>query len=147
MKEMIPLPALLPQDAAEALRRRNDITARFGLTLTPAQCARLAACHAEVLRETGRVEVGESALPRLAEALCDSPYLAPETWETTLAEMTALFYRFKGLCRERLSDDELLAVMCGYFNGTAHGCTELLASLDAPTLLRLARAERGGGHA
>lgn len=147
MKAMIPLPALSPQGTAEALFRRNDRTARFGLTLTRAQCARLAASHAEVLRETGRVEVGESALPRLAEALCDSPYLAPETWEETLAEMTALFYRFKGLCRERLSDDALLAVLCGCFNGAAHGCTELLASLDAPTLLRLARTERGDGHA
>lgn len=147
MNDLIPLQAILPQGAAEALLRRNDLTARFGLTLTRAQCARLAACHADALRETGRVEVGESVLPRFAEALCDSPCVAPETWEETLAEMTALFYRFKGLCRERLGDDALLAAMCGYFNGAAHGCTELLASLDAPTLLRLAHAERGDGGA
>lgn len=41
MKGMLPLPALTPQGTAEALFRRNDRTARYGLTLTPAQLTRL----------------------------------------------------------------------------------------------------------
>lgn len=121
-----------------ALAHINEISRRFGLSLAPEECAGLIRRRAEVLRETERIEFGEGVLPKLALALCDSPYVERETWEQTLGEMLSLFYHFKGACRERLGDDELIAAMTALFNGFAGGCPQRIANLDGAAMLRFA---------
>ena len=144
MNELMVFGALSAPQTEAALLRQNAVTERFGLTLTAEQCGRLLARRAEALRETERIELGEGVLPKLALALCDSPYIGPESWEETLGELTELFYHFKGACGERLGDDELLEAMARLYNGWAGGCAACLADLDGRAVLRFARTGKVG---
>ena len=142
MNELTRFGALSAQRTEHALLRGNAVTERFGLTLTPEQCGRLLERRALALRETERIELGEGILPRLAVALCDSPYFGPESWEEALGGLTELFYHFKGACGERLGDDELLSALVRLYNGWAGGCAERIADLDGSAMLRFARTGR-----
>lgn len=144
MNELMVFGALSARQTGAALLRQNAVTERFGLTLTAEQCGRLLARRAEVLRETERIELGEGVLPKLALALCDSPYIGPESWEETLGALTELFYHFKGACSERLGDDELLEAMARLYNGWAGGCAARLADLDGRAVLRFTRTGKVG---
>lgn len=144
MNELTLFGALSARQTEAALLRQNAVTERFGLTLSAEQCARLLERRAEALRETERIELGEGILPKLALALCDSPYVGAEGWEETLGVMTELFYRFKGESVERLGDDELLEAMARLYNGWASGCKARLADLDGRALLRFARTGEVG---
>ena len=142
MNELMIFGALSARRTEQALLRGNVVTERFGLTLTPEQCGRLLERRALALRETERIELGEGILPRLAVALCDSPYVGPESWEEALGGLTELFYHFKGACGERLGDDELLSALVRLYNGWAGGCAERIADLDGSAMLRFARTGR-----
>ena len=141
MEELV-LGDMMEAAQTAALVRVNAISRRFGLSLAPEECARLLRRRTEALRETERIEFGEGVLPKLALALCDSSYVERETWEQTLGEMLSLFYHFKGACRERLGDDELIAAMTALFNGYAGGCPRRLADLDGAAMLRFAEMGR-----
>ena len=144
MNDLMLFGALSARQTAAALLRQNAVTERFGLTLSAEQCERLLKRRAEALRETERVEPGEGILPRLAFALCDSPYVGPENWEETLGTLTELFYFFKGACGERLGDDELLDAMARLYNGRAGGCAARLADLDGHAVLHFVRTGEVG---
>ena len=144
MNELMIFGALSAQRTEQALLRGNAVTERFGLTLTPEQCGRLLARRALALRETERIELGEGILPRLAVALCDSPYVGSANWEEALGGLTELFYHFKGACGERLGDDELLTALARLYNGWAGGCADRIADLDGRAMLRFARTGRVG---
>lgn len=144
MNELTVFGALSARQTEAALLRQNIVTERFGLTLSAEQCERLVERRAEALRETERIELGEGILPKLALALCDSPYVDAEGWEETLGVMAELFYHFKGESGERLSDDELLEAMARLYNGWAGGSAARLADLDGRTLLRFARTGEVG---
>ena len=145
MNELMLFGALSAQRTEAALLRGNAVTERFGLTLTPEHCGRLLARRAEALRETERIEPGEGILPKLAVALCDSPYVDAEGWEETLGVMAELFYHFKGACGgERLGDDELLAALVRLYNGWAGGCADRIADLDGRAMLRFSRTGKVG---
>lgn len=122
---LFPAPRL-PDGALEAINRR---TASFGLALTPAQAAALQRREQHALAQTGRVAFGGSALPRLAEAFSDSPFIQRDAWSETLGELTQLFYALKNETADALSDDELAARMAQAFNGPAQG--DLTAMTDA----------------
>ena len=113
----------------EGLRKSNDMSARFGLSLSEPQMRALARRRQEALLDSGRGELGEGILPRLIEAFCDSPYLCQANWEESLGDLQELFYYFKNESRDRLSDDELIASMKRLFDGPARGATEYLAGL------------------
>ena len=144
MNELMIFGALSAQRTEQALLRGNAVTERFGLTLTPEQCGRLLERRALALRETERIELGEGILPKLAAALCDSPYVGPENREEALGGLTELFYHFKGACGERLGDDELLTALARLYNGWAGGCADRIADLDGRAMLRFARTGRVG---
>ena len=126
---------LTPRDCGDLLAL-NETTARYGLLLTPAQAAELAAVQERALSDTGRVEFGEGAAAKLVRALCASPYVDRETWADTLAGMTALFYALKSGTHDRLTDGELIDAMVRVFDGRAHGAMEVLAGMTEGEWLR-----------
>ena len=115
------------QLAAGDLALCEDAMARCGLVLTAEERRQLWEDRLRVLRDTGRLELGEPLLPRLALAFCDSPWAEPETWAETLEGLQELFYHAKN--RTRQSDDDLLAAMRRLFDGPARGSVELLEAL------------------
>lgn len=122
------------QAAATALLAQNETTSHHGLVLCPAQAASLALCQQQSLHATGRIEFGEGILPRLAATFCSSPHISPTTYEETLAGLTECFYHYKTEACERFSDDELLAVMKAYWDGSCQGSLELLAGITLAAL-------------
>lgn len=133
--------ALFAQDQAEtahALRVCNARTARYQLTLSEAEIRMLLIAREDALRETGRVELGESILPRLALAVCDSPYISQVDYAATLAAMQTLFYRCKTESDGRLTDSALLRLLRETFDGPAQGSLDYLSQ----TALEIARAMR-----
>ena len=117
----------LMQTAAGDLSLCENAMARCGLVLTAEERQQLWADRLRVLRDTGRLELGEPLLPRLALAFCDSPWAEPETWAETLADLQELFYHAKG--RTGLPDEELLSVLRQLFDGPAHGSVERVEAL------------------
>lgn len=123
------LSAPRPMELEKSLTQVNRLSEKFGLSLSPGDAAMLVQKQAEALRETGRVEFGGSVLPKLARAFCDSPYIQPQDWAGTLAELQRLFYQFKSASDDCLEDDRLIAAMVSRFNGAAGGSLEALADL------------------
>jgi len=95
----------------EELRGVNETGARFGLRLSEQGMLEIAQARTRALVDHGRVELGESAVRRIVDGFCDSPYLLQEDYEATLLELVDAFYYFKNECGEQLTDDELICAM------------------------------------
>lgn len=128
------LPALAEPAALLAARLQARQADRTGLKLTEAQTIMLAEANRLSLQASGRIEFGPSAVERLDEAFCDSPYLTAETYADTLAELTALFYGFKNDARDAISDERLIGWMKRMFDGPCAGSAALLADAFAEKL-------------
>lgn len=63
---------------ADRLQKSNEVSERYGLSLSESQTRSLVLAEAESLRAAGRLEFGEGILPRLIYAFCDSPYMRRE---------------------------------------------------------------------
>ncbi|MGM9593778.1 MAG: DUF6323 family protein [Candidatus Onthomonas sp.] len=135
------MPELNRETLERQLTRCNARSAPFGLTLTGTQMEQLALSQRKALRDTGRIEFGGGVLERLVAAFCDAPDLDPACYAETLDELQTLFYQLKGVCREQLSDSELLTAMRQIYDGTG-GSLEALAGADRETLLEIARTGR-----
>ena len=122
--------------AAQQLSRLNEVSERYGLTLTDAEIQTLAKAHLETLQTTGRLELGESLLPRLAYAFCDSPYINRSEYLDTLLALQELFYTFKNECDDALTDEELIEALRKVFNRKAHGSLSYLENLTVSDLYR-----------
>lgn len=120
------------------LERYNRRSEPYGLTLSESALQRLLLLRAEVLQQTGRIELGGGVLEKLIIAFCDSPYVVQSKYEDTLAELQELFYYFKNECRDLVTDDELLDAMRLIFNSVAHGSVEFLGDIDWETMYRVA---------
>ena len=129
--------------AQRELRGCNAYSGRFGLTLRENEIAELVESRAEALRAAGRIEFGGGILPKLIRAICDSPFIMQEDYAAVLSELQEAFYRFKNETMDRLTDDELIALMVKAFNGCAQGSAEYLAEMSLEALLDCAGDERG----
>ena len=121
-REAMRMDLFLMQTAAGDLTLCEDAMARCGLSLTAEERRELWADRLRVLRDTGRLELGEPLLPRLALAFCDSPWAEPDTWAETLEGLQELFYHAKN--RTGMSDEDLLCAMRRMFDGPARGSVE-----------------------
>ena len=116
------------------------------LPLTQTQRAMLAQREREALSRCGRMDFSGGILPRLCEAFAESPCIQSDELAQTLAGLTELFYAFKNLTHDALSDEELLGAMVRLFDGPAQGSLTALSDVSERTLERAARdpAYRGG---
>ena len=121
----------------DALRNSNALSERYGMSLTEGQMQALADGCAAALADTGRIEFGAGVLPKLIEALCDSPYVDRVSYCDTLLAMQELFYYFKSESSDAFADDELVEALERAFNGPAQGATEYVAGLSPEELYRL----------
>ena len=76
---LLQLRAMGQMACVEGLRRSNDRSAQYGLTLTGPRSRPWSGGGRRPLAEAGRVEFGEGALPQLIAAFCDSPTCARPT--------------------------------------------------------------------
>ena len=93
------------------IKKCNEITMKYGVTLSDTQIENLINKRFESLKNTGRIEFGDGILKGLIEAFCDSPYIIQENYEETLEELQDIFYFFKGEAMDQIADDELIEFM------------------------------------
>lgn len=118
------------------IRKCNELTIKFGVSLSDIQIENLINKRFESLRDTGRVEFGDGILKKLIETFCDSPYIIQSNYEETLEELQDIFYFFKGEALEQISDDELIEFMKEYFDGQCQGSIEYLSNTNLEELCR-----------
>ena len=121
---------------AMEIKKCNEVTMRYGVTLSDTQIENLINKIFESLKSTGRVEFGDGILKELIEAFCDSPYIIQENYEETLEELQDIFYFFKGEAMDQIADDELIEFMKEYFNGECQGSIEYLSGTNLEELCR-----------
>lgn len=124
---------------AMEIKKCNEITMKYGVTLSDTQIESLINKRFESLKNTGRVEFGDGVLKELIEAFCDSPYIIQENYEEILEELQDIFYFFKGEAMEQIADDELIEFMKEYFNGECQGSIECLSGTNLEELCRNTR--------
>lgn len=144
MEDMMPTEGLAAKTVRD-LELCNRATAGYGLALTRRQMLALAERRVQALRDTDRVEFGEGVLKKLIFAFRDSPYLDQAHYEETLTELQDIFYFYKNESGERLSDDELIALMRGAYNGWCRGSLEALAGTELRRLRGWEAEEAGDG--
>lgn len=124
---------------AMEIKKCNEITMKYGVTLSDTQIENLINKRFESLKNTGRIEFRDGILKELIEAFCDSPYIIQENYEETLEELQDIFYFFKGEAMDQIADDELIEFMKEYFNGECQGSIEYLSGTNLEELCRNTR--------
>ena len=135
-------------EAFAALERRfvrelsicAETAARYGLALDAQAVAAIAARRSAALAETGRVELGESAVPKLVTAFCDSPYLQQEEFAETIGRLTEAFYEYKNEDRDRMTDDELITCLRACYDAY-EGALDAVLALPVEDLQRKRRLD------
>jgi hypothetical protein len=123
------------------LNKSNDVSRRYGLSLSDAQIRALITAEEETLRACGRLEFGDGILPRLIDTFCDSPYINRDGYTDVLATLQELFYTYKNELDGALTDDELLEAMYRLFHGRAQGSIEYLENIATETLHKVLRSD------
>lgn len=141
MNHMLPIEpeGLLKQQTITELRACNDLTARYGLTLSETDILSLAEKRFEALRDNDRIEFRQGVLGQLVYAFCDSPYVSQENYADTIHELMESFYYFKNESMDKISDEELIAYMKRHFDGECQGSLEYLSGTTLEELCRNTR--------
>lgn len=129
------------KNIAKSLEKCNAYTEKYGLKLSSSDIISLLESRKEVLKEQERLELGESILPKLIYAFCDSPFIYQDNYLDTISGLQDIFYHYKNESMDGLSDDELIEYMKDMFNGECQGSLEYL---EETCLDRLARDIREG---
>ena len=118
------------------IKKCNELTIKFGVSLSDEAIERLINKRFEALKNTGRIEFDEGILKKLIETFCDSPYIMQNNYEETLEELQDIFYFFKGEAMEQIYDDELIEFMKRDFDGKCQGSIEYLSGTSLEELCR-----------
>lgn len=132
--------ALMQKQAVNEVLKYNDVSAKFGLTLTKNQAVALVESRSIALRETGRIEFGGGVIDKIIFEFCDSHYITMHNYEETLHGLIEIFYQYKNDMLDLMSDDELIQYMKKSFDGICQGSLDLLSSRELDSLARKLRA-------
>lgn len=118
------------------LKKCNNLTIKFGLSLSDQQIKTIVEKRFESLKAMGRIEFGEGVITKLIYSFCDSPYISQENYEDTLCELQEIFYYFKNEAMELISDDELIEFMKRHFDNECQGSLDYLNGTSLEELCR-----------
>lgn len=99
----------------------NEETERFGLALSGEDTELLIKERRAILEQEGRVEFGQSVLPKIIMTFCDSGYIMQDNYVQSLIRLQEIFYYFKNEMDEEITDDELLNFMKEQFESVCFG--------------------------
>lgn len=129
------------ENEIRAIISANNKTEQFGLSLTVEEARELVLCRNNSLKETQRLELGESILEQIIFTFCDSQYIEQERYAVTLMELQDVFFQFKNEAEDNLTDAELMTFMREVFEDVCMGDVGYLAGT---CLERFAEAIRTG---
>ncbi len=114
----------------------NKHSSKFGLILSKNQIETLIAERKEILKDTGRLEIGESVLSLIVNKFCDSQYLWQDNYYETISEVQNIFFIMKNESMEMISDKELIDYLYKLYNGKAKGSLEYIMGVGLDVLIR-----------
>ena len=117
---------LSEQSQASIIRKTNEYSNQFGLSLTDDDIGELLVRRRECLSEQRRVELGAGILDKIIFAFCDSDYVYQENYLETIIRLQNIFYLYKNESLDELTDDELISIMRNAFEEKCHGSLEYL---------------------
>lgn len=125
---------LIQKQAVEELVKCNDLTVKFGLTLSRQDAIELVKTRTLALKSNGRIEFGGGVVEKIIRRFCDSPYISTHNYIETLHDLTDMFYYYKNETLDLLSDDDLIEFMKKSFNGICQGSLDLLSGRELNNL-------------
>lgn len=134
---------LSEQNQMDVLRKTNEYTGKFGLSLTDEDIRGLMQSRRECLREQQRIEFGQGILNQIIYAFCDSDFICQENYAYTIERLQDIFYLYKNESMDELTDEELIEVMRTAFDGACQGS---LSYLEETYLEEFARTVRATTH-
>lgn len=140
MEEKNWLESAMRQNQLAKVMESSRYGERFGLTLTEEEAKMLLQERERCLKEQHRVEFGESILPKLIQAFCDSDFVSGENYADVLARLQEIFYLFKNESLDLLTDDELLAFMREQYEDTCFGNLDYLEGTCLEVFVQAVRA-------
>lgn len=124
----------------EAIRKTNDYTQRFGLSLSEEDVQELMVSHIDCLKEEQRIEFGGGVTDKLIFAFCDSDYIYQENYVEVIQRLQQIFYLYKNESMDELTDDELIDLMRNAFDGECQGSLDYLEQTYLEKFAREVRA-------
>lgn len=119
----------------------NQVTEKYGLTLSEEEAELVLAQKNNALRVQRRVEFGEGITPRIIYEFCDSDFIDQDNYVDTLVRLQEIFYAYKNEMQDEISDDELLHFMREQFDKVCYGDLDYL---EGTCLTIFAQAIRAG---
>lgn len=110
----------------------NEASSQFGLTLSEKQVSALIEQRNISLTRHRRVEMGPGVSDKIIFAFCDSDFINQDDYLPTLMKLTDLFYEFKTRTEDKVTDDELIALMRDQFENVCFGDLRLLERVALP---------------
>ena len=114
------------QTQIQKLLETNQFTEQFGLSLSKQDTELLVEERMDTLRRERRIEFGQSILPAIIYAFCDSVYICQENYVDTLTRLQEIFFMYKNEMEDEMTDDELLNFMKEQFETVCYGDLDYL---------------------
>ena len=73
----------------------NRYTEKFGLVLGKEDAELLAQDRVDTLKSERRIEFGQSILPKIIYAFCDSSYIMQDNYRDSLSRLQEIFFQYK----------------------------------------------------
>lgn len=108
------------------IQETNQYTEKYGLTLSEKDTEILLAEKNHTLRSEQRVEFGQSILPQIIYAFCDSSFISSDNYLDTLIRLQEIFYLYKNEMQDEITDAELLHFMKEQFENICYGDLDYL---------------------
>ena len=110
------------------IQETNQYTEKYGLQLSESETELLLTEKKNTLKETGRIEFGQSILPQIIYAFCDSSFISQNNYVDTLIRLQEIFFEYKNEMNDEISDEELLNFMREQFEDPCFGDLDYLES-------------------
>lgn len=117
---------VMGQMQKEVLLETNQYTRQYGLVLSNDDTELLIEERKGTLKEQRRIEFGESILPQIIYAFCDSSYINQASYAKILARLQEIFYLYKNEMMDEITDEELIHFMKEQFETICYGDLDYL---------------------
>lgn len=124
----------------------NQYTEKFGLVLSEKDTELLLVEKNNTLKDEQRVEFGQSILPQIIYAFCDSSFISQNNYVETLIRLQEIFYLYKNEMQDKISDDELIHFMKEQFEAVCYGDLDYLEGTCLNIFAQAIRAGYRGYH-
>lgn len=98
----------------------NEVSEKFGVSLTKDEALKLVEFQQESLKKHGRINFSHGIVHKLHLSFCDSPYVHSSSYFSILNDLIDIFYYYKSDSLDVYSDDELISFMRNLFD-IGHG--------------------------